>query len=330
MNKTNIVQFMQALGVEFPNTNRQGWVRGYCPMAPWKHQDYNPNNHSKKKDPNFGIKIEPMQSNCYCFSCGTSGDLYSLIQELRMLDRRNPSGKTYDFPTMMQLIANEGDPDELAAEVSEMINGELATSSLLEFSDAYLNSFQKAYNPANGTVHQYLASRGVSVDIAAYFDIRFDPERRRILFPIRGFNGKLYGLHGRAVDKSNDLRYFAYEYLGKRNPSVWLNENNIDFDDTLVLTEGQFDVASIARVYENVVGSQTSALNLDKMKRLRRVRQIVSFYDYGTGGDSAREYLDEYCKGKPLSLHHVIPSESEGDAGDLSEKRIYEYLKDLV
>ncbi|UOX39964.1 DNA primase protein [Vibrio phage V-YDF132] len=325
MNKANIIRFMQALGIDTPNVRRQGWVRGYCPLAPWTHLDYDLSEGHKKKDPNFGIKIDSTESHYYCFSCQSSGDLYSLIQEMRSNNLRKPSGLTYDFSTALQLIATEGDIDELNAELKDLIDGGGAGHGVLEFSEAFLNSYEKAYD-MYGKVHPYLASRKVSWDIAKYFDIRFDPERRRIIFPIRGFDGKLYGLHGRAIDKSNDLRYFAYEYLGKRNPTVWLNENNIDFDEPLVLTEGQFDVASIARVYENVIGSQTSALNLDKMRRIKRARTLVSFYDYGTGGDSARAYLDEYCKGKPIALHHVIPTEAEGDAGDMSEKQVYEYL----
>ncbi|QWS69938.1 DNA primase protein [Vibrio phage vB_VpS_PG28] len=324
MNKANLVKFMQALGVDTPNTRRQGWVRGYCPLAPWRHQDYDPYNPSKKKDPNFGVKIDSTESHYYCFSCQSSGDLYSLIQELRTLNIRQPSGQVFDFSTCLQLIATEGDIDELNAELKDIMSSE-GSGGLTEFAESYLESFGKAYDNA-GNIHPYLASRKVSVDTARYFDIRYDPEKRRIIFPIRGFNGKLYGLHGRAIDKTNDLRYFAYEYLGTRNPSVWLNENNIDFDEPLVVTEGQFDVASISRVYENVIGSQTSALNLEKMKRIKRARTIVSFYDYGTGGDKAREYLDEYCAGKPISLHHVIPAKEIGDAGDMSEKQVYEYL----
>ncbi|APD18931.1 hypothetical protein [Vibrio phage J14] len=43
MNKTNLEELLQCLGVEHINTKRSGWVRCYCPLAPWKHEGYNPN-----------------------------------------------------------------------------------------------------------------------------------------------------------------------------------------------------------------------------------------------------------------------------------------------
>lgn len=328
MNKTNLIELMQCLGVENINTVRSGWVRGYCPLAPWKHTGYNPNDRKVKKDPNFGIKVDPLQSHVNCFTCGTHGDLYSVLLELRHLNKISPSGVPYNFERAAELIANEGDLDQATSELLAMVNNQGDFEPLTEFSEAWLDQYPKAYNAK--AVHEYLHGRGVTPQIAKLFDIRLDPELNRICYPIRGANKKLYGLHGRAIDKSNELRYFAYEYLGKRNPNVWLNENNIDFDEPIVICEGQFDVSSIARVYENVLGSQTSALNKAKMLRIKRAKRLVSFYDYGTGGDHAREYLDQYCAKHGLQLHHVIPSELQGDAGDMSEREIYDRLIEIL
>ncbi len=328
MNKTNLIELMHCLGVENVNTVRSGWVRGYCPLAPWKHAGYNPNDHKIKKDPNFGIKVDPLQSHVNCFTCGTHGDLYSMLLEIRHLNKKNPSGINYNFERAAELIANEGDLDQATAELLQMVNDQGEVEPLTEFSEAWLEQYPKAYS-AKG-VHSYLAERNIPVAIAKLFDIRFDPSLGRICFPIRGANKKLYGFHGRSIDKTNELRYFAYEYLGKRNPNVWLNENNVDFDEVLVLCEGQFDVASISKVYENVLGSQTSALNAAKMARIKRAKRLVSFYDHGTGGDHAREYLDQYCAKHGLQLHHIIPTEKQGDAGDMSEREIYDRLIEVI
>ncbi|AUR96011.1 hypothetical protein NVP1215B_093 [Vibrio phage 1.215.B._10N.222.54.F7] len=328
MNKTNLIELMQCLGVENINTVRSGWVRGYCPLAPWKHAGYNPSDRKIKKDPNFGIKVDPLQSHVNCFTCGTHGDLYSVLLEIRHLNKVSPSGVPYNFERAAELIANEGDLDQATSELLAMASAQGEIEPLTEFSEAWLDQYPKAYNAK--AVHEYLHGRGVTPQIARMFDIRIDPDLNRICFPIRGANKKLYGFHGRAIDKNNELRYFAYEYLGKRNPNVWLNENNIDFDEPIVMCEGQFDVSSIARVYENVLGSQTSALNKAKMLRIKRAKRLVSFYDYGTGGDHAREYLDQYCAKHGLQLHHVIPSESQGDAGDMSEREIYDRLVEIL
>ncbi|WKC56064.1 DNA primase activity protein [Vibrio phage CAU_VPP01] len=324
MNKTNLEELLQCLGVEHINTKRSGWVRCYCPLAPWKHEGYNPNDTKQKRDPNFGVKVDPMESTVNCFTCGTKGDLYALIMEMRHLNRRNPSGIPYNFERAAELVNNEGDLDQATKELLALTNDQGGVAGLFEFSEAWLNQFPKAYKP--NAVHAYLAGRGITPKMAAYFDIRFDPKLRRMCFPIRGANGKLYGFHGRAIDKDNEVRYYAYEYMKQRNPNVWLNENQVNFDEPLVLCEGQFDVASIARVYDNVLGSQTSALNAGKMIRISRGKRLVSFYDYGTGGDHAREYLDEYCAKHDLQVSHIIPDESQGDAGDMNESEIYDRL----
>lgn len=331
MNKHNAIQFLGTLGIHNPNVVREGWVRCPCPFAPHKHEGYSPFDSKAKKDPNFGIKTTNGISHCYCFSCGTSGDLYGMIAELQMLEKSNPTGRAFDYNAALQLIAEEGSVDDLYSELGGML-ADVSTeggNDLIEFAPNFVDSFSKAYDN-RGNVHPYLAGRGCTYDLAKHFDIRYDPATRRIVFPIRGFNGKFYGMHGRAIDNSNELRYFAFEYLGRRNPSVWMNENAVDFDEPLVLTEGQFDLLSLARVYPNVVASQTSALNVGKMKRIGFARKIISFYDYGTGGDKAREYLTEYYKNKNVDLLHVIPHPTEGDAGDMTEKQIYDYLAPLL
>lgn len=328
MNKTNLIELMECLGVDHVNTARETWVRGYCPLAPWRHAGYNPNDTQPKKDPNFGIKVDPMESHVNCFTCGAHGDLYSFLVELMHLNKRKPSGIFYNFERALELVRNEGDLDQATQELLALSNEQTGGDKLTEFSNAWLDQFKPAYK-ANA-VHPYLASRGVNPQLAAYFDIRYDPKLRRLCFPIRGANGKLYGLHGRAIDKDNEIRYYAYEYMKQRNPNVWMNEHNINFDEPIVITEGQFDVASIARVYKNVLGSQTSALNAFKMRRIGRAKRIVSFYDHGTGGDHARDYLDEYCAKHSLQVSHIIPSEHDGDAGDMGERQIYDLLVEHI
>ena len=326
MNKHNVIQFLAALGVTSPNVRREGWVRCPCPFSPHKHENHYKEANKVKKDPNFGIKISSGESHCYCFSCGTSGDLYSMITELQYLERRNPTGRIFDYATALQLIAEEGSVDALYGDLSARLKDNSNEGhDLIEFPESFLANFPKAYDD-HGNIHPYLASRNLPYDLVRHFDVRYHAETRRVVFPIYGFNGKCYGLHGRAIDKTNELRYFAFEYLQRRNPSVWMNEKYIDFDEPIVLTEGQFDLASLCRVYPNVVASQTSALNTGKMKRIAFARRVISFYDHGTGGDKARAYLDEYYAGKNVELFHVIPTEEEGDAGDMSEEQIYHYL----
>ncbi|APD18930.1 hypothetical protein [Vibrio phage J14] len=40
---------------------------------------------------------------------------------------------------------------------------------------------------------------------------------------------------GLLIDKDNEVRYYAYEYMKQRNPNVWLNEYQVNFDEPLGL-----------------------------------------------------------------------------------------------
>ena len=178
----------------------------------------------------------------------------------------------------------------------------------------------------------YLSGRKQSLpgEILDTYGVVWDVQRRRVCFPTRGGDGVLYGLHGRAVDDGNTLRYFAYGYNDKRNPQVWMGENLVDMDKPVVITEGMFDMASIARVYPNVLASRSSEIHKDMWKRLSHASQIVTFYDFGVGGTVARKKVEAYFKDR--TVYHLIPTKEQDDAGDMSVEEVTELLAtvDLV
>jgi 5S rRNA maturation endonuclease (ribonuclease M5) len=129
------------------------------------------------------------------------------------------------------------------------------------------------------------------------------------------------------IDKvdGDALRYKQYRYEGLVNGSVWMGENWADFDQPLILVEGPFDLASVMRVYPNVVASFTSGLSVEKCLRLGGVSEIMTLYDYGRGGEAARQKISKVFKKIPV--RHLIPTKEQDDPGNMTEDEIRAIIK---
>lgn len=298
---------------------RAGWVEGPCPLAPWKHAN------GKDAHPSFGIKSEDKKKSiCKCLSCGFGGDLMDLLFQVSGLKKKQDA-VGYKMAYAAQLVASEFDDMECDVHGIPEYGDEKPKAELV-FPESWLESFKSATKFS--VAMEYLHSRGVSNVTIDALDVRYDPLQHRIGFPFRNFKGQLMGVQGRSLDKITDLRYYHYGYHGTRNLHAWMGENTLDMDKPVVLCEGPFDYAAIYPVYPNVAASFTSGLSVEKCKRLGDAESIITLYDYGAGGNAARKRLREVLKGIPVK--HVIPTEQQDDAGNMSLAEITAALKGLV
>jgi 5S rRNA maturation endonuclease (ribonuclease M5) len=229
------------------------------------------------------------------------------------------------------------------AAASALINGELDE---LEFDGHGIPDFPETHQDSPDTVFPewwldtfpsvstvpiattYLQNRGLTLAVMRALDIRYDPAQHRVAFPFRNSKRELVGLQGRVIDNSHPLRYFQYGFHGKRNMQHWMGEDFVDMDKPVVLLEGPFDLASVFRVYQNVAASFTSGLSMEKVKRFMDADSIITLYDHGSGGDSARKRIQEVLGTRPIA--HIIPTPQEGDAGNMDQDTVARYLQDHV
>jgi DNA primase len=319
MHRDKVVKLLNLLGAKnIKNGHNDQWVTCSCIFAPWKHWG------GKDNTPSFGISVDMTGvSKCNCFTCGSTGDLFDLFMELRGLNREE---EYYDvnFKEILQLIAteeNEEDDFDLDLPDYEDILSAKKGKPLNEFPEEWLQSFFACPD------HPYLKERGVSFKTAKDLDIRYDGALKRVCFPIRTTQGVLAGMQGRAIEKTHPLRYKLYDYKGKFNPDVWGNESGVNLSEPLIITEGFFDLTKIYGVYENVVASLTSKITYNKYKRLQDAEDIVTFFDFGTGGNHARELVEQYWKN--AIIRHIVPHQEVGDAGNMDEEDIREILIDV-
>lgn len=300
---------------------RAAWILGPCPLGPWRHGG------GKDKHPSFGVKSSKnSKSLCKCMSCGFGGDLHDLLIYLSNKLKKDPRSG-YSLSLASEIIFGEFEDISLEGyAIPEYGEGTFEESVTTVFPESWLATFYPVAKFPEAMT--YLQNRGLPLPIVKGLDVRFDPVQRRVAFPFRGRKGDLVGLQGRALDKSNPLRYYQYGYHGHRNSHCWMGEDTVDLDKPVILLEGPFDLASVLRVYQNVAASFTSGLSKEKVLRMADATDIITFYDHGHGGDEARKRIAEVLLGRPIT--HIIPSYEEGDAGAMSVDTVKNYLKEHV
>lgn len=313
MNREKIKALMPFLNSKVTG-NRGSWIEGHCPLGPWRHG-------GKDKHASFAIKAsDQKKSICKCLSCGFGGDLRDLTLKIQEFQRRSPE-IGYNLGGAMQLIANEF--AELDFDMSSIPDYEEPVAKAeVVFPESWLASFHLLEKFPEAMA--YVRSRGLTVQMARDLELRYDPIQKRVGFPFRDFKGRLMGMQGRSLDPNEELRYFQYGYQNHRNMHCWMGENKLDLDRPVVVTEGPFDAAKIMKHYPNVAASFTTGLSVDKIKRLSDSTELVTFYDYGNGGNAARSRIREVLKGMPIV--DIIPSEEDDDAGNMLDSRIREEL----
>lgn len=302
---------------------RTGWVLATCPML-WKH--------GKDGSDAFAISYDAKKrSRCKCLSCGYSGDLEDLLLDISYSLKKAPEFKhRFHISQAAAMVHSEFlDMDLVVTDIPEF-NAKVDKHESL-FPEQWLESFKGVFEFPQAV--DYCVNRGIEETTLTALDVRYDAVQERVCFPYRNFKHELMGLQGRYIGKlpprsddfpDNPLRYFQYGYMKKRNPHIWMGENTLNMDSPVVVCEGPFDFAKIWQAYENVAASFTSGLSMTKCRRLGDADEIITFYDYGHGGDSARAALRKYLPKMPFV--DLIPDLKQEDAGAMSMEDIHGYL----
>jgi hypothetical protein len=244
------------------------------------------------------------------------------VLDMQILNKNEPRGK-FDFNRVIELIDGAEASAELdfdSPDMDEMFFSQ-DHQKFHPFPDWWLKSFPSVYE------HQwaldYLNTRDPSEAVVDFFDLRADTVQKRICVPVRDFSGELMGLHGRAINPEDALRYRMYTQQKKNNPLIWLGEHYVDLDQPVVVVEGMFDVFSVFRVYPNVVSPLFASPSFEKLKRMADAPKIITLLDHGKGGDAGRKRYHEFTHGE---AEHVLPPLEEDDAGSMTIPELIEVL----
>lgn len=234
-----------------------------CPLSAWKHSDAT----KEAKYPATQIWVNDFgqsEAKCYSSNCGFTGSFYYLIwKAIHFL----PKPTEGDLKFVQWVNEQERDDVEaLSVRVAERafeigkretsFSGHVADmrfgkamllpadvfkreDELLD--EVYLDQFH------NG-IPVYVTTRGVKVETAKRWGLRYDKRLQRVVFPVRRMDGKLVGCSGRiipAFDVPNfqgdhPLRYYNYSGLNKMR--YLYGAHLFKLGKPVVITEGQFDV----------------------------------------------------------------------------------------
>jgi len=319
MNRQHIENYLKLVGSEIEeHQTREGWVQASCPLAKSRHSN------GVDKHPSFGVREEPNGiSRFHCFSCGSSGDLMDIIITAK---QEFP----YDLDKMqidkaLQMLSVEEDDHDLDKFVFES-EVKKHTEDIYVFEDSYVNSFKSVTKFKEGVA--YLHGRGVSTKVIKEMNIRYDSTHDRIVMPIRDWQGRYVGMHGRSIFGSFKNPYFMYRCDLRCNPIVWYGEHHIDVTRPVVLVESVFDMYKVYAQYKNVMCSLTSGIGRAKVERLKVINNLITIADAGKGGDFWKKAID---KGLPThDIQHInfsLYDDNATDPGDMSSEAMTKLLE---
>lgn len=273
MTEVNLRDTLSELGIEVIHKNGRGWLIASCPFAPYRHE------FGTDRNPSFFIKINEQGFSGYnCLSCHSKGNVHRLITRLadyrqedydrlviRSLKRETPD-RFGSWDDKRSYIAEEMDP--LDAEI-------------------YFRMYSNAWDEKDS--RHYLSQRGVTKEACDTLELRFDPDSKRILFPVYDHERALYGFTSRTILPTNDRRPKVRDYAGLKKEQCILGEQLIDPDKPILLVEGLFALAHMisigARKIVNPVASMGSSLSITQANILSDFAQpVYLLYDFDMAG----------------------------------------------
>ena len=120
-----------------------------------------------------------------------------------------------------------------------------------------------------------------------------------------------------------------YLYMKRNNPLVWLGESWVDTEKPIVVVEGPMDLASVYRVYRNVVSPLFATPSQAKILRMADALQWITLLDRGKGGDAGREKIAKALH-RDHTITHLEPPTGRKDPGECSVGELQSLLKEHV
>ena len=236
MTEDRILEVLEWLGVPSIGTNSGGWVVAPCPFAEHKHAK------GTDRSPSFMVKIEAGGVSGYnCFTCKSHGRMGQLVREIAYLRSEN-----------YEKYASKVDwwdiPDSFTAYDEQILTKGRIVEALDE------DVFEGLYPPAweSRRAREYLVRRGITKLAAWRLGLLYDPEDKRVVFPVRDREGSLFGFTGRTVLAEDEYPHQWYgkvkDYAGLAKDCLLLGEHLYKEGKPVLLVEGLMAVARVVSV----------------------------------------------------------------------------------
>jgi hypothetical protein len=305
MDEPALMSILRRLGIT-PTTrsSRKGWVDFRCPFP---HIRADGSVHFDRSA-SAGAKIEVRGvSAWHCAACKRHGRITALIRGLAR--QRNQDlqpliefAQRADMDSELALIQEDFERDSTPAQPAPLVE------------EAYEGFYEDANASPEATA--YLLARGISGETAKALGLLWDPEQRRVLFPVRDEQGWLYGWTGRAVDHETQPKIKDYQGLPKRH--LILGRERWRRDRPVIVVEGLFAYAHLVEIgveeFANVGALLGSEMTPEKAAILRSFDETTCLLldndpagDAGIFGPLTEDGEREASRGAVALLREYVP-----------------------
>lgn len=193
-------------------------------------------------DTNPSMSYNYKANNIKCFSCNCSYDLISLYALDHNLDSKA------DFKQILEELATKY--NENIKITSSEAKQDYSKVVVKEDYTKYINKCKKNISKTN-----YLQTRGISEDIINKYNIGYDEETKRVIFPLSDKN-----YIARSTEVSNPIKH--YKPKGSTNElfnGAYLKDSN--FKSVIWITEAIIDALSLEEVNEDIKAISLNSIN---------------------------------------------------------------------
>ncbi len=243
-----------------------------------------------------------------------------------LLMKSQPAEKMPVMNLRNALKIAEGDGDDALVDLLDIPEEKRGPNDLLVYPEKMWDSFTPIkYQPVG--VDYLLNDRSLTLNELVEYDFRWDGLKRRVCVPIRGRDKKLYGIRGRAVDKTNELRYWSYPLVGITNPQVWYGEDTFDPEEPILVTESVFGRIFARRFYKNTVAPLSAGISSAQIQRIQDGFLFVHLFDADKAGKRASLFLRSSL---PKAKHVVLEMPAGEDPDSLVRKYGMQALQQII
>lgn len=358
MDLNGIIEVCDALGLKY-GREREVPFRGphvsiSCPLAPWRHQD--------PDDKNTGCSVTinsegPSVAKCFSGACNFEGTWYTLIQTA--VTKREPPP-----PHLLELVKKIGEGeridlegvftracyviDQMTASISQLLSpGKVITGPTMRIVNFGQNAEREILEEVvldqfDHSVPRYVLTRGIKIETAKRWELRYDTRLHRVVFPARRMDGKLIGMTGRilptfdVMDHNGErpTKYHNYTGLNKTRYLYGAHFFRIGLD--IVITEGPFDAVKTDQALAGraaVCATLGQGFSVDHRKTIASAqpRRVLLFTDNDLAGAISAEKIESQLNGvAPVFLMTATGGKDPGGMTDEAIVTAYESAKPLL
>jgi len=286
MERAHIKEVLRdVFGRNFAMKDLGEWVSIKCPLAKWTHEKGSDSTASA------GVKVAPDGTSIYnCFTCKHPKPFHAMLKEYAEYSGDNLDGLIEELEEGEFLGPSRPRTyDEIRAEMAQ------ETEMAMPLDEGL---YMDLYQPAGK--HRYLRDRGIDLATSQKLELRFDPKdsegEARIMFPVRGPDGLLYGFSGRAINPGARLK--VRDYHGLKKSEMVLGSHLVGPTDKICIVEGLFDYANAHQCGYTGCAVMHSTMTDHQADIFRDLgRPAYLFYDDDKAGEDGNVIAERKLKG---------------------------------